>query len=180
MKLAEEALQDDKKASALQDWVKKTKGEDVPIDDLRVGLKQILYRESGVGYTKNEDALIINGTVVRENSPVYDAIVHPEIYDPVSVPMSMPRTEERVVSERYTPPKKDTQPTVSTAEQEAFTNDVEMGSKTLREVEDENQRGFKSRVMRYIGRKMEDSKYLGDTYGHFTNSVSNHLRDFWS
>lgn len=178
VKLAEEALQDDKKASALQDWIKKTKGEDVPIDDLRVGLKQILYRESGVGYTKNEDALIINGTVVRENSPVYDAIVHPEIYDPVSVPMSMPRTEERVVSERHTPPKKDTQPTVSTAEQEAFTNDVEMGSKTLREVEDENQRGFKSRVMRYIGRKMEDSKYLGDTYGHFTNSVSNHLRDF--
>lgn len=178
VKLAEEALQDDKKASALQDWIKKTKGEDVPIDDLRVGLKQILYRESGVGYTKNEDALIINGTVVRENSPVYDAIVHPEIYDPVSVPMSMPRTEERVVSERYTPPKKDTQPTVYTAEQEAFTNDVEMGSKTLREVEDENQRGFKSRVMRYIGRKMEDSKYLGDTYGHFTNSVSNHLRDF--
>lgn len=175
VKLAEEALQDDKKASALQDWIKKTKGEDVPIDDLRVGLKQILYRESGVGYTKNEDALIINGTVVRENSPVYDAIVHPEIYDPVSVPMSMPRTAERVVSERHTPPKKDTQPT---AEQEAFTNDVEMGSKTLREVEDENQRGFKSRVMRYIGRKMEDSKYLGDTYGHFTNSVSNHLRDF--
>ena len=178
VKLAEEALQDDKKASALQDWIKKTKGEDVPIDDLRVGLKQILYRESGVGYTKNEDALIINGTVVRENSPVYDAIVHPEIYDPVSVPMSMPRTEERVVSERYTPPKKDIKPTVSTAEQEAFTNDVEMGSKTLREVEDENQRGFKSRVMRYIGRKMEDSKYLGDTYGHFTNSVSNHMRDF--
>lgn len=145
VKLAEEALQDDKKASALQDWVKKTKGEDVPIDDLRVGLKQILYRESGVGYTKNEDALIINGTVVRENSPVYDAIVHPEIYDPVSVPMSMPRTEERVVSERYTPPKKDTQPTVSTAEQEAFTNDVEMGSKTLREVEDEINEG--SRVV---------------------------------
>lgn len=178
VKLAEEALQDDKKARVLQDWVKKTKGQDISVDDLRVGLKQILYRESGVGYTKNEDAIIINGTVVRENSPVYDAIVHPEIYDPVSVPMSMPRTEERVVSERYTPPKKDTQPTVSKAEQEAFTNDVEMGSKTLREVEDENQRGFKSRVMRYIGRKMEDSKYLGDTYGHFTNSVSNHLRDF--
>lgn len=178
VKLAEEALQDDKKASALQDWIKKTKGEDVPIDDLRVGLKQILYRESGVGYTKNEDALIINGTVVRENSPVYDAIVHPEIYDPVSVPMSMPRREERVASERYVPPKKDKQPTVSKAEQEAFTSDVEMGSKTLREVEDENQRGFKSRIMKYIGRKMEDSKYLGDTYGHFTNSVSNHLRDF--
>ena len=133
VKLAEEALLDDNKARVLQDWVKKTKGQDISVDDLRVGLKQTLYRESGVGYTKNEDALIINGTVVRENSPVYDAIVHPEIYDPVSVPA---HTEKRVVSEHYTPPKKDIKPTVSTAEQEAFTNDVEMGSKTPREVED--------------------------------------------
>lgn len=139
--LAMDALKDDEKARVLQETLKMGTGEDIPADELRKSLKQVLYNDSGVTYTKDGE-IVINGSVVRKGNPVYDAIVNPEIYDP------------------------------------KFVDDVPMGFKTHREVEQETQKGFKSRVMQYIGRKLEDSKFLGDTYGHFTNSVSNHLRDF--
>lgn len=78
-------------------------GEDIPADELRKSLKQVLYNDSGVTYTKDGE-IVINGSVVRKGNPVYDAIVNPEIYDP------------------------------------KFVDDVPMGFKTHREVEQETQK----------------------------------------
>lgn len=164
LKFATDALLDDDKATALLDWIRQTKGREVSMDELRKDLKRIVYQESGVTYTKDED-IVINGAVVHKNNPVHDAITKPEIFDPT--------VGDTVASKAS---KADEIPTDT--DKQTFLQEPEMGIKTQREVEKESQRGFKSRVMQFIGRKLEDSKFLGDTYGHFINSVSNHMRDF--
>ena len=174
-KYAMEALTDSEKANNVRLQIEKNTGEKVTNEDVRRSLKKILYQETGVTYKESGD-IIINGTRIRPESPVHDSIVHPDIY---SIGMDAPELEDMTVASRSVSPtelKKDG--IISREEQEAFQKDTEFGSKTLREVEKESQVAFKSRVMQYVGRKLQDSKYLGNTYGHFTNSVSNHLRDF--
>ena len=177
---AMEALTDSEKMNNIRLQLEKTTGTKVSNDDVRKTLKKILYRESGVTYTETGD-IINDGVRIRKDTPLNDAITKPEIIDPnYSIDMEMPDTGNTVFSLSVSPEKleKDSKGIISDAEKEAFKKDTDFGSKTLREVEKESQIGFKSRVMQFIGRKLQDTKYLGNTYGHFANSVSNHARDF--
>lgn len=134
-------------------------------EDVRMELKKMLYKESGVTYSDGAtETIIINGAHVKKETPLHDAITRPEIYGDV------PSSVEHVPQEQGE--------MVSGDDIQTFLRKPELGTKTLREVEKESQIGFQSRVMQFIGRKIQDSKYLGNTYGHFNNSVSNHLRDF--
>lgn len=178
VRYAMDALQDSEKANNIRLQIEKNTGKRVTNEEVRTSLKKIIYKETGVTYTEDGD-IIINGTRVRPESPVHDAITKPEIY---TVGADAPELENKVVYQKSVSateePKKTPDNMLSQEEQEAFQKDAEFGSKTQREVEKESQVGFKSRIMQFIGRKLQDSKYLGNTYGHFTNSVSNHLRDF--
>lgn len=189
---AMEALTDSNKANNLRLILEKNTGKKMTNEELRQTLKKILYEETGATYTE-DGTLINNGARIRPESPMHNAVVHPEVYgidegsedlameikDTLSFsksvsPEDLAETKQNKVIEEDLPDFMG----ISKEEQEAFQKETEFGSKTKREVEQESQIAFKSRVMQWIGRKLQDSKYLGNTYGHFTNSVSNHLRDF--
>lgn len=180
---AMEALMDTVKANTLRLQIEKNTGRKMSNREVQETLKKILYRETGVSYT-DDGTIISNGVRIRPESPIHNAIVHPETFDPSMKDIDMEMTEpipgSTVYSASISPEdlQKQNSAWVSDEAKKAFAQEPEFGVKSKKETREETQISFASKIGKYLGQKMQDTKFLGNTYGHFTNSVSNHLRSF--
>lgn len=180
---AAEAMEDTDKIEQLREGMEKRLGKSVSPSEVRETLKKLLYRETGISYT-DDGAIISNGVRIRPESPIHNVIVHPETFDPsmkdIDMEMTEPLPGSTIYSATISPEElqKQNPAWVSDEAKKAFAQEPEFGVKSKKETREETQISFTSKIGKYFGQKMQDTKLLGNTYGHFTNSVSNHLRSF--
>lgn len=180
---ASEAMEDTVKIEQLREGMEKQLGKSVSPSEVQETLKKIMYRETGVSYT-DDGTIISNGVRIRPESPVHTAIVHPETFNPsmkdIDMEMTEPLPGSTIYSASISPEElqKKNPAWVSDEAKKAFAQEPEFGVKSKKETREETQISFTSGIGKYLGQKMQDTKFLGNSYGHFTNSVSNHLRSF--